>query len=491
MIEYEAVIGLEVHSQILTESKMFCRCPNDYQEAIPNTKVCPVCEGFPGSLPIINENAVLSAIKTGFALNCSINKETKFDRKNYVYPDLMKGYQISQYDQPIASEGYIDIVVNKQKRRIRILRVHLEEDVAKLQHVTQSSQESSYSLIDLNRSGIPLMEIVSHPDLRTPEEAIEYLINIRIILQYLEVSTGNMEEGSFRCDANISIRPKGENYLMPKVEIKNLNSFKAVHDSLAFEFERQQEALNNKNIVVQETRGWLDTQGTTFTQRSKEDAHDYRYLPEPDLPLLNIEDSVVNKIRENIPELHYEIAERFVKEYFLNEYDVALLTNKKQNVFYFEECLKYCNVENKDLQKTAKTVTNLILGDLSRLLNEKNIFIENSPMPPQYLAKIVQLNNRGILNSKLVKQVLSESFELQEDPELIVEKRKYKQIDDSDILSSTIDEVLMTNKQAIDDYVSGKETAIKYLIGQVMKLTRGQANPGTVSDILIKKLKNK
>tara|TARA_B100001750_G_C15513490_1_gene605310 strand:+ start:1276 stop:2751 length:1476 start_codon:yes stop_codon:yes gene_type:complete len=491
MIEYEAVIGLEVHSQILTKSKMFCSCPNDYQEAIPNTKVCPVCEGFPGSLPIINENAVLSAIKTGFALNCSINKETKFDRKNYVYPDLMKGYQISQYDQPIASEGYIDIVINKQKRRIRILRVHLEEDVAKLQHVTQSSQESSHSLIDLNRSGIPLMEIVSHPDLRTPEEAIEYLINLRIILQYLEVSTGNMEEGSFRCDANISIRPKGENYLMPKVEIKNLNSFKSVHDSLAFEFERQQEVLNNKNVVVQETRGWLDTKGTTFSQRTKEDAHDYRYLPEPDLPLLSIEDEIVNEIKTDLPELHYEIAERFVKEYSLNEYDVALLTNKKQNVFYFEECLKHCNVENKDLQKTAKTVTNLILGDLSRLLNEKDIFIENSPMPPQYLAKIVQLNNRGILNSKLVKQVLSESFELQEDPELIVEKRKYKQIDDSDILSSTIDEVLMTNKQAIDDYVSGKETAIKYLIGQVMKLTRGQANPGTVSDILIKKLKNK
>ena len=491
MIEYETVIGLEVHSQILTKSKMFCSCPNDYQEAIPNSKVCPVCEGFPGSLPTINENAVFSAIKTGFALNCSINKETKFDRKNYVYPDLMKGYQISQYDQPIASEGYIDIVVNKQKRRIRILRVHLEEDVAKLQHVPQSSPESSYSLIDLNRSGIPLMEIVSYPDLRTPKEAIEYLKNLRIIQQYLEVSTGNMEEGSFRCDANISIRPKGETYLMTKVEIKNLNSFKAVHDSLVFEFQRQQEVISNKNLVVQETRGWLDEQGTTFTQRSKEDAHDYRYLPEPDLPLINLEDSVVDNIKENLPELHYQIADRLMKKYLLNEYDVALLTNKKQTVMYFEECLKHCSVENGDLQKTAKIITNLILGDLSRLLNEKNIFIENSPMPPQHIAKIVQLNNKGVLNSKLVKQVLSESFESLEDPELIVEKRKYKQIDDSAVLSSTIDEVLMTNKQAIDDYASGKETAIKYLIGQVMKLTRGQANPGIVSDILEKKLRNK
>ena len=376
-MNFDTIIGLEVHAQLLTRSKMFCRCSTDYAEALPNTHVCPVCLGMPGVLPVINQQAVEYTIMTALALHCTVSEYTKFDRKNYPYPDLMKGYQISQYDAPIGHHGYLNIEVDGKSKAIGITRVHLEEDVAKLLHRSPLDEES-YSLVDVNRSGVPLMEVVSEPDLRSPEEARQYLIKLHNILQYLGVSTGNMEEGSFRCDANISVRPVNGTQPEAKVEVKNMNSFKAVYRALEYEAKRQRKVVAEGRRIVQETRGWMEEKGKTIPQRSKEYAHDYRYFAEPDLPPLFPDRQWVEQIRAKLPELPEVRRDRFMAEYDLSLYDASLLTNSKAMADYFEACLRTGIPKGLPLDKRAKTVANWLLGEFSRLLNATNTEIESA-----------------------------------------------------------------------------------------------------------------
>ncbi|MEK7777810.1 MAG: Asp-tRNA(Asn)/Glu-tRNA(Gln) amidotransferase subunit GatB, partial [Chloroflexota bacterium] len=379
--KYETVIGLEVHAQLLTRSKMFCSCPADYVQGSPNTAVCPVCLAMPGVLPVINRRAVEYVIMTGLALNATIAQNTQFHRKNYPYPDLMKGYQISQYDEPIALGGWLTIDVNGGQKRVGITRVHLEEDVAKLQH-RQDAQGEGYSLVDVNRSGVPLMETVSEPDMRSPEEARQYLLNLRAILQYLGVSTGNMEDGSFRCDANISIRPVNSTQLFTRTEIKNMNSFRAVYRALEYEAERQSRVVEEGGRVVQETRGWVDERGVTVSQRTKEFAHDYRYFPEPDLPPLSISREWVEEVRARLPELPGARQDRFVAQYGLSLYDASLLTASKATADFFEDGLKAKETQPREVTAKAKAIANWMLGDITGLLNASGLEMENAKVTP-------------------------------------------------------------------------------------------------------------
>ena len=372
-MQYETVIGLEVHAQLLTRSKMFCACPSDYQDTAPNSAVCPVCMGMPGVLPVINSRAVELVVRTGLALGCEIASYTKFDRKNYPYPDLMKGYQISQYDLPIASDGALLVDVDGRQTKVGIERVHLEEDVAKLFHRTESDGEP-YSLLDINRSGVPLMEIVSAPDMRTPAEARAYLVQLRSILRYIDASTANMEQGSFRCDANISIRPHGSTELGTKVEVKNMNSFRSVFQALEYEQERQARVASEGGRIVQETRGWAEERGVTVSMRSKEYASDYRYFPEPDLPPLELERAWVDTVRAHMPELPQARRDRFEREYGLPAYDAGLLTASRHTADYFESVVK---MGSGDPLKLAKTVSNWMLGEMARLLNETGASVDD------------------------------------------------------------------------------------------------------------------
>ncbi|MFC1864415.1 Asp-tRNA(Asn)/Glu-tRNA(Gln) amidotransferase subunit GatB, partial [Chloroflexota bacterium] len=418
-MNYETIIGLEVHAQLRTKSKMFCRCSTDYANTPPNTHVCPVCLGMPGVLPTINRQAVEYTIMTALALNCPISEYTKFDRKNYPYPDLMKGYQISQYDAPVGNQGWFTIEVNGQKKRAGIIRVHLEEDVAKLLHRTSPDGET-YSLVDVNRSGVPLMEVVGEPDLRSPEEARQYLIKLHSILQYLDVSTANMEEGSFRCDANISIRPENKPEPLAKVEVKNMNSFKAVYRALEYEVKRQTKAAEEGKKLVQETRGWVEQEGVTVSQRSKEYAHDYRYFPEPDLPPLLLNQDRVEEIRSRLPELPEARRDRFVAEYGLPLYDADLLTGSKVMAAYFEDCLKTETPRSLPLTKRAKTVSNWLLGEFSRLLNATNSEISESRVSPVQLCQLLGLIEKGSVSGSSAKQVYEEMFNTGKDAAEIV-----------------------------------------------------------------------
>ena len=393
--KYETVIGLEVHAQLLTRSKMFCSCRADYQHAEPNTTVCPVCLGMPGVLPVINKQALEFVMMTGLALNCSIAERTKFDRKNYPYPDLMKGYQISQYDQPIASSGWLMVQVDGRERRIGVTRVHLEEDVAKLFHRTDPSGEA-YSLLDVNRAGVPLMEVVGEPDLRSPEEARQYLVRLRSILQYLGVTTGNMEEGSFRCDANISIRPVGSTEYGTRTEVKNMNSFRAVYRALQFEVDRQTQVVEEGGRVVQETRGWVEERGVTVSQRSKEYAHDYRYFPEPDLPPLVISRQWVEDMRARLPELPDSRRDRYVDQYGLPVYDATQLTASKAIADFFEAVVREGDVRDnrenaRDEKERAKAAGNWMLGEVTRLLNASGRDLEQTPLTSRYLSELLDL----------------------------------------------------------------------------------------------------
>ncbi len=492
VVGYEVIIGLEVHAQLLTKSKMFCSCSADYASAPPNTHVCPICLGMPGVLPTINQKAVEYTVMTALALNCTIAEYAKFDRKNYPYPDLMKGYQISQYDAPIGRHGWLIIEMEGKQKRIGITRVHLEEDVAKLTHCT-SPEGESYSLVDVNRSGVPLMEIVSEPDISSPEEARQYLMKLRSILQYLGVSTGNMEEGSFRCDANISIRPAGSTEYMPKVEIKNMNSFKAVYRALDYEAKRQREVLEKGGKLVQETRGWVETKGITVSQRSKEYAHDYRYFPEPDLPPLVFSKSWVEEIRARLPEMPDARRDRFISEYGLPRYDASLLIYSKAMADYFEECVKlmvgFSN--GADMHRRAKTVSNWLLGDFSRMLNATNTRIEDAKVSPKYLVEMLDLVDRGVLSGPAAKEVFEEMFLSGRRASDIVAERGLIQISDSAELERAVAKVIASNNQAVSDYQSGKEQALAFLIGQVMKATRGRANPAVAREILLQKLGGK
>jgi aspartyl-tRNA(Asn)/glutamyl-tRNA(Gln) amidotransferase subunit B len=481
-MNFETVIGLEVHAQLLTKSKMFCQCSADYASAPPNTHVCPVCLGMPGVLPTINQQAVEYTVMTALALNCTVSGHTKFDRKNYPYPDLMKGYQISQYDAPLGERGWLIIEVDGESKKVGITRVHLEEDVAKLLHRTAPDGEN-YSLVDVNRSGVPLMEVVGEPDLTSAEEARQYLIKLRSMLQYLGVSTGNMEEGSFRCDANISIRPEGSSESLAKVEIKNMNSFRAVYRALEYEAKRQRKAAGEGRRLTQETRGWVEEEGKTVSMRSKEYAHDYRYFPEPDLPPLSLDPAWVEEVRARLPELPDTRCDRFVAEYGLPIYDSSLLTGSKAMADHFEYLLKTCGLP-------AKSIANWLIGPVNAIMNTNNIdIIEfNERVKPEQFTKLVLLEAQAVVNTSTAKHILEEMYRTGQDAGDIISKQGLSQISDREALEAEVAAVISSNPKAVADYKAGKTEAVKFLVGQVMRATKGRANPGLVSELLKGKL---
>jgi aspartyl-tRNA(Asn)/glutamyl-tRNA(Gln) amidotransferase subunit B len=477
---YEAVIGLEVHSQLLTASKMFCGCSAEYAGAAPNSHVCPVCLGMPGMLPVINKRAVELTIMTGLALNCEIPEASKFDRKNYPYPDLVKGYQISQYDLPFCQDGWIDVEVDGQVRRIGMERVHLEEDTARLVHGNDAEGHAA-SFADMNRSGVPLMEIVSKPDLRSPAEARAYLQKLRSILRALGVSTGNMEEGSFRCDANISLRPVGQTEYGTKAEVKNMNSFRAVFRALEYEIKRQTEALQRGERVVQETRGWVEDRGVTVSQRSKEQAHDYRYFPEPDLPPVFVARDWVAEIEARLPELPDARRERYVAQHGLTPYLAGQLTASAEVGELFERTLA--------LYPDPRKVGNWIQTELFRLRNESGDEEGAGALPsPEHLADLLKLVDAGTINQTAAKQVFEEMYRSGRAPGEVVEALGLTQVSDADELTRIVDEVIAANPKPVADYKGGKVSAAGRLVGEVMKATRGRANPGVVKDVLYARL---
>ena len=488
-MEYEVVIGLEVHAQLLTRSKMFCSCSASYQDAEPNSLVCPVCMGMPGVLPVINRKAVELVVKTGLALDCTIAHHTKFDRKNYPYPDLMKGYQISQYDLPIASSGGLTIQANGHEKRVGITRVHLEEDVAKLLHRTEQHGEA-YSLLDINRSGAPLMEIVSEPDMRSPDEARRYLTQLHSIVRYIGVSTANMEKGSFRCDANISVRPQGATELGAKVEVKNMNSFRAVQRALEYEADRQPRAIAKGETIIQETRGWVEERGVTVSQRTKEYASDYRYFPEPDLPPVVIDSRWVESVRESIPELPQARKSRLVEQFGLPEYDANLLTASKATADFFEDALKADGMQDEHMPALAKSVSNWMLGEISRLMNLTGGEITDLKIQPRHLIELAKLVKTGALSTSMAKTVFEEMFNTGKPPKEIADAGDMAQITDTDSIWPAVDEALANNPRPVADYLDGKEAALQFLVGQVMKATRGKANPQLVPELLREKLES-
>jgi len=477
--EYEVVIGLEVHVELKTATKIFCACSTAFG-AEPNTQVCPVCSGFPGALPVLNVQAVAYAIRTGLALNCAIAETCKFDRKNYFYPDLPNAYQISQYDQPICGKGYLDIDVEGEHKRIGITRAHLEEDAGKLVH-QGSITTTSTSLVNLNRCGVPLLEIVSEPDMRSAAEARAYIEKLRSILLFAGVSDCKMEEGSLRCDANVSVRPQGESKLGTRVEIKNLNSFRALEKAIEYEASRQIDALEDGEKLVQETRTWDEEKQVTRAMRSKEEAEDYRYFPDPDLPPLRIDPSWINDIAASMPELPDQAQERLMENYGLSDYDAAWLTLTPQTLEFFDQAMQFYH--------DAKTISNWMMGELSRLLNQNNLELQDSLLRPKHLTDMLQMIDKGTISGKMAKVVFEEMFSTGKSPEEIVKEKGMAQISDQDTLQKVIDEAVAANAKVVEDYKNGKEKAFGFLIGQIMKATRGQANPALVNELLKERLK--
>ena len=477
---YEAVIGLEVHAQLLTRSKMFCRCSAAYIDAAPNDNTCPVCLGLPGVLPVINRQAVEFTVRTALALNCEIPPFTKFDRKNYFYPDLPKGYQISQYDMPLSQNGWVDVEVDGDSVRCGITRVHLEEDTGTMHHAGDVLQSATQSLVDFNRSGVPLMEIVSEPDLRTPEQAREYLLRVRQLLVYIGVNDGNLEQGSFRCDANISLREQGAEQYGTKVEVKNMNSFRAVHRALEYEIRRQADDLDGGRVIPQETRGWVETQGRTVSQRSKEHAHDYRYFPEPDLPPLELDSLFVERVRASLPELPSARAQRFREQYGLSEYDAALASATRDDADAFE-ALVAAGVP-------AKTAANWLTGDVAALANEHHRSLSNSGLGVAGLGRLLRLVLDGAINGPTAKELLAELYVPGGDPELLVRERGLAQVSDSDELAALVERAIVENPGAAADFQGGKDAALGRLVGAVMKATGGKAQPKLVDQLLRERL---
>ncbi|MCL1885184.1 MAG: Asp-tRNA(Asn)/Glu-tRNA(Gln) amidotransferase subunit GatB [Dehalococcoidia bacterium] len=484
-MDYETVIGLEVHAQQCTQSKMYCGCATEYTNAPPNTHACPVCLGLPGALPNINKRAIEYSIMTALALNCSISDYTKFDRKNYHYPDLMKGYQISQYDNPVGSNGWLSIEVNGEIKRIGINRVHQEEDVAKMMH--RNDDGTTYSLVDINRSSMPLMEIVSEPDMRSAEEARAYLQKLHSILRYLGVSTANMEDGSFRCDANISIRPRGSNELFAKVEVKNMNSFRAVFRALEYEAVRQREALAKGEKLTQETRGWVEAEGKTLSQRSKEFAHDYRYFPDPDLPPLMPSKEWVDEIRSKLPELPEARMQRLMTQYNLQAYDANLLTESRDIADYYEEMIKAAP------QLSPKDLANWLTGAATSILNTSGCDIIEfaKHVSPASFVQLISLVEQAIINSGTAKSVLDEMFATGKAPQTIIDEKGLAQISDTSALESIARQVIQENPQAVADYKTGKAQALKFMVGQLMRLSKGRANPNMATEIITRQLGEK
>lgn len=519
MVNYETVIGLEVHAQLLTRSKMFCACDTTFG-AEPNTNICPICTGQPGTLPVVNRRAVEFAIRAGLATNCSIRELSEFSRKNYFYPDLPKGYQISQYDRPICVNGHIDIplspggegrlpaggVVPARRnscggaggegvKRISLIRIHLEEDAGKNLHDTGHPDKSH---IDFNRCGIPLIEIVSGPDIRSPAEGVAYLKTLRNILMYLEICDGNMQEGSFRVDANISIRPLGQKEFGTRTELKNMNSFSAIERALNYEIERQTKVLNSGGKVVLETLLWNEALGRTESMRSKEEAHDYRYFPEPDLPVLFVDKKWIDDVKAHLPELALEKAARFVKELGLPEYDANVLTQDKALAAYYESALeaglKSCaTMADKNVAQTfrsaiSKKLANWIMTELLRELKNANIEIGDCKIEPQGLSKLVELVETNVISGKIGKSVFEEMFATGSSPEEIIKAKGLVQVTDTEEIEKIIDEVLAKNAESVAKYRSGKVGVFGHFVGEVMKATKGKANPKAVNDILKKKL---
>lgn len=468
---YETVIGLEVHVQLSTKSKIFCSCSTKFG-AEPNSQTCPVCLGLPGTLPVLNEEVLNLAGKVALALDCKISKVMKFDRKNYYYPDLPKNFQISQYDMPLAADGFLEIVRDGAIKKIGIKRAHLEEDAGKLIH----EEGGNTSLVDYNRTGVPLLEIVSEPDIASPEEAQEYLTALKAVLQYLDISDCNMEEGSLRCDANISIRKKGQKELGVKAEVKNMNTFKGLKAALEYEEKRQAALLDEGGKVLQETRLWDSLNQKTLSMRSKEEAHDYRYFPEPDLVPFEIEKERIEKLRATLPELPRARKKRFQEEYEISEYDASVLVSDKAISEYFEECLKFL--------REPKTIANWITQDIAAESNARNMNIMELGLKAKDLANMVRMISSGVLSIKIAKEVLKLMIETGKGPEEIVEKKGLAQLSSKDEIKAVVTQVMAENKGSVDDYRGGKKQALAYLVGQAMKKTRGKANPKVLNQIL-------
>lgn len=469
--KYEAVIGLEVHAQLLTDSKIFCGCSSKFGSE-PNTNICPVCLGSPGVLPVLNKKAVEFIALMGYAVNCRINKKSVFARKNYFYPDLPKGYQISQYDLPVCEDGFIEITKKDGSvKKIRIKRIHLEEDAGKSIH-----DQPGHTLIDVNRCGVPLIEIVTEPDINTSEEAYLYLASIKQIVQYLNICDANMEEGSLRCDANISVKLKGEKKLGTKTEVKNMNSFRNVERAIDFEIGRQIELIEEGGKVVQQTLLWNANKNEAYPMRSKEEAHDYRYFPDPDLVPVLIDDDWESIIKKNLPELPSEKKQRFINEFSLPEYDAEVLTQSKAVAEYFEEAGR--------LSKDYKLTSNWVMVDVLKILNEKNISIKDFTITPDNLSKLVTLISTGKISGKIAKEVFDEMLSDNKNPEDIVKEKNLLQISDPNEIENIIEKILSENQQQVEEYLSGKDKVLGFFVGKIMKESKGKANPALVNKLL-------
>ena len=474
--DYEVVIGLEVHSELSTKTKIFCSCPTQFGAA-PNTQVCPICMAMPGTLPMLNEKVVEYAVKAGIATNCEISRDSKNDRKNYFYPDLPKAYQISQYDKPLCQNGYIEIEVNNEIKKIGITRIHIEEDSGKLNH----DELAKGSLVDLNRAGVPLIEIVSEPDLRSSKEAEAYLKKLKSILEYIEVSDCKMQEGSFRADVNVSVRKRGAKELGTRTEMKNMNSFRSIARGIEYEIERQIDVLENGGKVEQETLRWDDVSGKTFSMRDKEDAQDYRYFPEPDLVAIKLSEEYIENIKNNLPEMPESRRKRYLEEYNLSPKDAKILTSSKYLSELFEKAIKVCN--------NPKAVNNFIISDISRILNETELDPIEIPFDAKQLGKLVILVDKGTISSSIAKKVLEELFQNPRDPEEIVKEKGWIQISDEGAIKEVVQNVLEANPQSIQDYKAGKDRALGFLVGQAMKQTKGKANPQLLNKLFLEELK--
>ena len=472
MKDYEVIIGLEVHAELKTNTKMYCNCSTEFG-ADPNTHCCPICTGMPGVLPVLNKKVVEFATKAGLATNCEISRFSKQDRKNYFYPDLPKAYQTSQYDLPLCIGGHLDINVNGEQKRIGITRIHIEEDAGKLIHDAYTGD----TLVDMNRCAVPLIEIVSEPDIRSADEAVAYMQTLKSILEYLDVCDCKMQEGSLRCDVNLSVRPRGQKEFGTRTETKNLNSFKAIHNSIEFEIKRQIEEVENGGKIYQETRRWDDAKGIGYAMRSKEDAHDYRYFPEPDLAPIILSDEYIQNLKDNLPEMPHIKKERYMKDFDLPEYDADILTSSIKTAKFFEEANDICN--------NPKAVSNWIMGDFTRMLNEKEIEIDESKVTSQNLAELITLIDKGTISSKIAKQVFEDMFETGENAKDIVEKKGLVQMSDEGAIKEIVQKVVDANPQSIADYKAGKDRAIGFLVGQIMKETKGKANPQIVNKLLL------
>ena len=476
IMQYEAVIGLEIHAQLLTDTKMFCGCSTRFGSE-PNTQTCPVCIGMPGVLPVINKKAIEYVIKTGIAMNCRIASFSRFARKNYFYPDLPKGYQISQYELPLCEHGSVEIAGDSGTKRIRLTRIHLEEDAGKNIH----EGLGTYSLVDLNRAGVPLMEIVTEPDMRRPQEAVAFTKKLRTILRYINVCDGNMEQGSLRCDANVSIRPHGQKEFGVKTEIKNMNSFKFIEKALAYEIKRQTNIVKNGGTITQETLLWNIEMGSTESMRSKEEAHDYRYFPEPDLVPIEVDRLWIEHIKTQLVELPDSKRERFISAYNLPKYDADLLTSERTTAEWFEQAVK--------LGGEPKSVSNWMMGELLRCLNEENKQIEECGLRPEQLVNLLKLIDKGIISGKIAKTVFGEMYKTGKNPDTIVSEKGLLQISEAEDIEPIINDVLAKNPKEVERFRAGEEKLLGFFVGQIMKATKGKANPQTVNELLKKKLR--